>query len=250
MPPLLPSEAMDLQELPLHPERGDEPPIATPHKGTSALAVTSLVLSCVFCCPLTTIAGVITGLIAFFITRPGTGVGGRWLAIAAIIIGVSATTLQGVVAAWGWDAVMMPIFTGPKAALTAGMSGDVAAMQRAFAATSSDGNTEANAAKFCEELSRRYGAFESAALIDDSMGSRPPTAGKDFAGEYSLTFAKGTMKARCSIEIATRTGQLSMRITELVIEDATLGDLRYPPEEPEGPEQDEKGASEGNNGDR
>ncbi len=203
-------------------------------KRTSALAITSLVLSCLFCCPVTSVAGIVTGAIAFLKTGPGSGVAGRWLAVLAIVFGTAGAMLQTGLTAWGWNAVVVPILTGPQTALRAGMSGDVAGMASAFRATAQEGNTPEAATAFCAELTRRYGAFESAAMDRNTAPSQAPPSSQEFPGEYSLTFSKGTLRAKCSVQIADKTGSLSMKLGDLVIEDATLGDLRYPPARPDG----------------
>ncbi|MDA1263163.1 MAG: DUF4190 domain-containing protein, partial [Planctomycetota bacterium] len=161
---------------------------------TSAMAITSLVLSCIFCCPLTSITGIVTGAIAFLMTGPRSGVAGRWMAVLAIVIGAAGAMLQTGVGVWGWNAVMVPILTGPQDALRAGMSGNVSGMVSAFNATDKEGNTPEAATAFCAELQRRYGAFESATMNQDAAPSQAPPSAQTFPGEYSLMFAKGKMR--------------------------------------------------------
>lgn len=67
-------------------------PYGAPPKGTSGLAVGSLICSLILCCPGLGLIGVILGLAAI----PGTGAGrksGRGLAVAGIIIGLLSTAL-------------------------------------------------------------------------------------------------------------------------------------------------------------
>ena len=209
---------------------------------TSGLAITSLVLSVVVCCPLTTLAGVVTGVIAWFATRRNASLKGGWLALAAIVIGLSATIGQYAVLRFSYDHVFLPFLTGPQAALAAGTSGDIASFQESFRPATTNGRTsEEHARAFCEALTRRYGAFESAQLDQDSAASRPQSSDQQFVADYGLTFVNGKIAATCTIEIWDSRGQLSLQLLELVIHDSTIGDLRYPPSAPPEPKEGTNG---------
>ncbi len=198
----------------------------------SKLAITSLVLSVIFCCPLTTLAGLVTGAIAVFATIRDRTLSGRWIAVLAIVIASLATIGQVVVGVKGYNTVFVPVFTGPQTAFLAGDHGDLAAFQQCFAATAADGNDSENAQAFLTELKARYGAFASAALDTTTGPSQAPAAGQDFVGDYQLDFANGRMRATCAIELASATGALSLKLRSVVIHDADKGELRYPPAPP------------------
>ena len=61
---------------------------------TSKLAITALVSSVIFCCPITTILGILLGLFAFIRIRGDAALRGGALAVLAILIGGVATAGQ------------------------------------------------------------------------------------------------------------------------------------------------------------
>ncbi|MSR44443.1 MAG: hypothetical protein EXS15_03670 [Phycisphaerales bacterium] len=195
----------------------------------SKAAITSLVLSLVFCCPITTIAGFLTGLLAVIFTMRDRSLTGRWMAIVAMVISIAATGLQATMIAGFYDTLWVPIMTGPAAAMREGDAGRLESFQSHFAVASVDGNTIESARTFLEEVKTRYGAFESAALESPSAPSTAPSAGQDFAADYLMEFANGRMRANCALQIADPKGGISMRLKSLVIRDAEHGDLCFPP---------------------
>ncbi len=198
---------------------------------TSRLAIASLVLSIVFCCPVTTIAGIVMGAIAVALTTKDTRVAGRWLAVLAITIGLLGTAFQATVATWGYKTVFVPVLTGPESAIRSGDAGDIEVFVARFAVPASKGNTVDNAKVFLEELKSRYGALTSAGLDQGATPTQIAPSGRDFVGDYMLDFANGRVRATCSIELADAAGALSMRLTQMTIHDAALGNLHYPPVE-------------------
>lgn len=198
-------------------------------RSVSKLAITSLVLSLVFCCPLTTLAGIVTGALAVAATVRDRNLAGRWIAIVAIVISSIATIGQTIVLVKGYDLVFVPIMSGPQTALRAGESGDLATFQQSFTSSAVNENTAENARVFLAALTERYGAFTTASLDTNSASSQPPAAGQDFIADYQLDFAKGRIRATCTIELADATGQLSLKLKSVVIHDVDRGDLRYPP---------------------
>ncbi len=203
----------------------------TQPRTVSRLAITSLILSLIFCCPVTTIAGIVTGAIAVVFTTTNRTLSGRWIAILAIIISLAGTAMQIGVAYQGYNTVLMPIFTGPQTALRDGDSGDVSAFQSHFALSAADGNTQEDAKSFLDEVKERYGAFTGASLDQSSAPNKMPSAMQAFVAEYQLDFANGRVGATCAIEIADPKGALSMKLKSLLIHDAKLGDLSFPDSE-------------------
>lgn len=205
-------------------------------RSVSKLAITSLVLSLVFCCPLTTLAGIVTGALAVAATVRDRNLAGRWIAVVAIVISSIATIGQTIVLVKGYDVlvkgydlVFVPIMSGPQTALRAGESGDLATFQQSFTSSAVNENTAENVRVFLAALTERYGAFTTASLDTNSAPKQPPAAGQDFIADYQLDFAKGRIRATCTIELADATGQLSLKLKSLVIHDVDRGDLRYPP---------------------
>lgn len=209
---------------------------------TSALAVTALVLSCILCCPITTIAGVVVGVLAYFATASGR-VSGRWMAVVAIVLGLSATTLWGLGGGWAWNVVIEPVLTGPDAALRAGTGGDISGFQQAFRPSKHCAIPADDAARFCEELTRRYGRFDRAQLDQSSANSRPGSVDENFTADYLLYFERGLIRATTSLELADATGALSLRLISITVHDDLQGELKYPHDdrEPTGGAEGERG---------
>lgn len=197
-------------------------------KQVSRLAIASLILSLVFCCPLTTLAGIITGSMAVIKTIHNQALTGRWIAILAIIISLAGTGLQISVVNWGYYAVFKPIMTGPETAIPAGEAGDITTFQSHFVTSAANQSKNEDAKEFLATLKDRYGAFQGASLDQGSTPTKTPTAGQDFIGDYQLDFAKGRIRCTCTFEIGDAKGGLSMRIKEIVIHDVDHGDLTYP----------------------
>lgn len=198
-------------------------------QSASRLAITSLILSLVFCCPLTTLAGIVTGVIAVVFTTRDRALSGRWLAILAIVISLVGTAIQAYVIYEGYQVVLMPIRTGPQSLLREGEAGNIEAFQSRFEVSSASVNTAENARSFLAEVKDRYGAFTGAALDQGSVPNKMKSPVNDFVSDYQLDFANGRMRATCAIEIFNPKGELSMRLKSLVIHDADRGDLSYPP---------------------
>jgi len=193
----------------------------------SKASVASLVLSLVFCCPLTSLAGIVTGLIALF--GSGQRVTGKWLAVLGILLGVAGLSLQGAASVFGFNAVIKPILDGPQTAIIAGQAGDITAFRDSFIPISdAKGGSEAAASAFIQELTNRYGTLKSAALDQNSAPTTPKSDTRVFESEYLLDFNKGRMRARCSMEIADSKGQLTMKLIAVEITDSQYGNLAYP----------------------
>jgi hypothetical protein len=195
---------------------------------TSGLAITALVCSLIFCCPLTTLLGILLGLIAFAITGPGSARRGRGLAAVAIIIGLVATALQ----VWGgyamYEKVWRPVLEGPTDALTAGFAGDAAGFKAGFYGAGAAA-TDAEATAFIDELRRRYGEFDSCEF--SPVQTSDPTPGQPSAPfNYVLHFAGATVDAEAEMIFSDPArGGFIMKFGYLVVSDSDLGDLKYPP---------------------
>ena len=203
---------------------------AVQQRKTSGLAITALVCSLIFCCPVTTVLGIILGLIAVATIGGGTMRKGRGLAAVAIIIGLLATGLQIGAGYWAYDAIWKPLLAGPRDALTAGFAGDAAGFKAGFhgaGATASD----AEATAFIAELRRRYGEFTSCEFspVQDSQ----PAYGQPAAPfGYALRFDGATVDAEAEMIFSDPTrGGLIMKLGYITVFDAELGDLTYPPKQ-------------------
>ncbi len=197
-------------------------------RSVSRLAITSLILSLVFCCPLATLAGIVTGTIAVIFTMRDRTLSGRWMAILAIVISLTLTVVQVTVIYAGYQTVLVPVLTGPQSALKEGEAGNIGAFQSRFETTPTNGNTPENAKNFLDGVKERYGVFTGSALDQGSVPNKMPTAAKEFVGDYQLDFAKGRMRATCAIEIADPKGELSMKLKSILIHDTERGDISFP----------------------
>lgn len=193
----------------------------------SKASVASLVLSLVFCCPLTSLAGIVTGLVALF--GSGQRVTGKWLAVLGILLGVAGLSLQGAGGVLGYNAVVRPILVGPQNAIIAGQAGDITAFRDSFIPISdANGGSEKAASAFIQEVTNRYGTLKGAALDQNSAAAAPKPGSSVFDGEYLLDCSGGRIRARCSIEIADQKGQMTMKLMTVEVIDSQYGNLLYP----------------------
>jgi hypothetical protein len=212
----------------------NDPFVASPSEPprTSGLAVASLVCSLIFCCPITTILAPVLGLAAIVSIGNNPMRRGKGLALAGIILGIIFTVGQ----AWGYFKLykvgmefMQVVMTGPRDALSKGFSGDIAGYKASFigpGATAPDDQAKA----FLDELTKRYGSFQTSAL-DESSGGPRQTGQPAVPFPYVLTFSGGTVKAEAEIvfyDEATQT--LANKLGYILIEDPDKGNLRYPPD--------------------
>lgn len=202
---------------------------------TSALAVTSLIFSLILCCPLTTILGPLLGLGALVQIGRNPARKGKGLAFTAIAIGIIATAGWCTVTVWGHKNMNLPVQHGPREALAAGFSGDLAGFRAGFlgeAANTSDQEVQA----FLDTLRSRYGEFVSCELDRVELGANPPSIDELMkpvkSYPYLLRFEQATVKA--SIEFGAQdplTGEFlwGVKFGTIVVYDEVEGDAIYPP---------------------
>ncbi len=199
---------------------------------TSGLAISSLVCSLICCLPVTTILGVVLGIAAMVSISSHPEKKGKGLAIAGILLGVVFTIGHAVVypKAWAmmkeWYAV---IETGPRDALAAGFTGDIAGFKAAFhgaGATASDAEAKA----FIDELRSRYGEFNGSRRLQQQTGQTFGSPVVPFA--YAVEFSQEEVNAETEIVFSDpKTGGFIMKIGHITIFDEERGDLTYPPRE-------------------
>ena len=174
---------------------------------TSGLAITSLVCSLIFCCPVTTVIGVILGLIAVVTIGGNPMRKGKGLAAAGIIIGLLATCLQ----VWGgfriYETMMKPVLDGPKYVLEAGNAGDVSGFKAGFHGPGAAA-TDAEATAFIAELQQRYGAFVSCEF-SPNQSSNTAVGQTSAPFEYVLSFENATVNAKAEM-IFTESSQICL----------------------------------------
>ena len=116
---------------------------------------------------------------------------------------------------------------GPGDALTTGFSGDLAGFQAAFegaGAVAGDGAVNS----FLDELTARYGAFDSCQWDQASMQSQ--FGAKTLVVPYIITFDQATQSAEAEIIFADpANGRKVFKLGFVTVLDPVLGDLTYPP---------------------
>ncbi len=195
---------------------------------TSGLAISSLICSLIFCCPLTTIIGPFLGLGAFIQIGRNPALKGRGIALTGIVLGVLFTVGQGFCGYWMYDTIVVPMVVGPREALATGFSGDIPGFKSHFygrGATASDAEAEA----FIEALRERYGEFVNSRF---TPGQQPQSSGPIMSFEYTLTFEDQTVSAEAEIVyVDEQTGAWPKKLGYITVFDADVGDLTFPPSE-------------------
>jgi hypothetical protein len=202
---------------------------------TSGFAVTSFICSLIFCCPLTTILGVILGLIALVSIGKNPARKGKGLALAGIIIGIVATIAQLAGGSWAWQNIYSHIFMGPSKVFLAGEAGDMTDF-RAMTTEGAYSATDEQITAFFAELTKRYGAFEDLRWNPENQGSEQPIGQTRASFAYLINFAnKKNVKVEAELVFVNEhTGELEIKWAEFTIRDDELGDLSLPPKTDEG----------------
>lgn len=204
----------------------EEQPIMTADRKTSGLAIGSLICSLIFCCPVTTVLGVLLGLGALVSIGSNPAKKGKGLAITGILIGVIATIGTVMSGKYVWDNYIKPIMDGPREVLTAGFAGDpdgVRASMHGPAATA----TDEEIAAFFDELTARYGAFQSVRIDETAQQPQPQPGAQSQSFPYVFEFSDTTVSGEAEMTFSAQ-GQLVMKWSEIVIIDDENGDLIFP----------------------
>jgi len=197
---------------------------------TSRLAIGSLVCSLICCVPVTTIPGILLGIVAMISIGNNPARKGKGLAVAGILLGVIFTAGQAYVypkiiefAGETFELVM----NGPNDALVSGFAGDPVAFKSNFYGRGAQA-TDAEAQAFIDTLRSRYGEFQGC-QFDEQAGTQPAFGRPDTAFPYILTFDNATLDATAQIIwFDERTDQMIYKFGWVTVKDADLGDLRYP----------------------
>lgn len=197
---------------------------------TSGLAITALVCSLIFCCPLTTILGIILGAIAMVTIGSAPGRKGRGLAITAVLLGVIFTIGQAYFSYKLYDKYARIVTEGPREALELGYAGNIAGFKSQFygrGATASD----AEAQQFINDLRTRYGNFVSSKLDHQAQPAQPKPGQPEIPFPYVLTFQnKPDVNATVIIIMSDQKNILfDPKLMSITVHDSSLGDLEYPP---------------------
>lgn len=197
---------------------------------TSGLAIASLVCSLIACCPLTTIVGLLLGIIAFFQIGGNPALKGRGIALAAILMSVVFTLAQGFGAYQMFNNFIKPVIDGPNVAMQAAFAGDLAGFKAEFhgdAASASDAELQA----FIDELRNRYGEYKSCRLDRNAANQQGQVSLGDpvIICPYVLTFENGSISIEVEYLISDQVAKtLILKWGSIEVFDSNLGDLTYP----------------------
>jgi hypothetical protein len=195
---------------------------------TSGLAIGSLISSLIFCCPITTIIGVVVGLVALGRISSNPQLKGRGIAMTGIVLGILFTIGQ----IW----IGFKIYEGygifrdaPYVALEPGFQGDYAAFRDAFGAAG-QAATDDDARAFIDALRSRYGELRGSDIdFKAFQGMQQPAPGQtEFTLPWLIVFANAEVIAELTIR------EQDQRKDEIVFSrikvlDSARGDLEFPP---------------------
>jgi hypothetical protein len=216
----------------------DESPAFGPTK-TSGLSITALVCSLVFCCPCTTVLGVLLGAIAIPVIGKNPALRGKGIAIAAILIGLVATGGQFVGGKWWYDTFSKPVQVGPLEELTAAFAGDYAGFRSGMMGDAAN-VTDEEIQAFVDQLRARYGEFSTCYMDENEFATNPPTMEELTQPikpmPYVLEFDSGrSVKASIWFGPIDEAGNWlgGIHWDDIVIIDPQNGDITFPAAAPE-----------------
>lgn len=199
-------------------------PTTSPGSGkTSGWALASVLCSFGLC-PLFTLIAPVLGVRALREIKHS-GRPGRGLALTGIVVGVTMTVLWGVVLGWWSVNARGPLIHGPIDELRAGLGGDIAGFKAGFVG---DGATadDAEARRFLEELTRRYG------MLIEIHQRNDPAAESVWEGTrvrvpYLIDFERQSVDLEGTFAVRVD-GRLVLRWEAIEVLDDERGDLIYP----------------------
>ncbi|MHC5003823.1 MAG: DUF4190 domain-containing protein [Planctomycetota bacterium] len=199
---------------------------ATEPARTSGLAVGSLICSLIFCCPITTVLGVLLGLVALVSIGSNPARKGKGLAVAGLILGLIFTAGQAYFGYSVWKGY--GIFRdAPAQALQPGFDGDYTRMCTMFAAPGQEAAAEALVA----ELRSRYGELQRSDLdFEAFQGMQQPVPGQtEFTLPWMLVFDGATVTAELTIRESDQGTDDTIIFSRIEVIDPDAGNLVFPP---------------------
>jgi len=198
---------------------------------TSPWAVSALLCSFAVCCLPMTLLAPLLGLRALVQIRANPAIRGRGMAISGITI-AGFVVIGWVLGFWWWHIhARIPMLQGPREELAAGYAGDLKSFKAGFfgdGATASD----AEAAEFIAELSRRYGSFIDSAQSPISTSRAPLTGPAALRIPYTFQFDQGPVEAEAQfVTFGPSRGIVPHFVFKwkwIHVSDPLRGDLVYP----------------------
>lgn len=210
-----------------------DPLLAGPPR-VSKLAVAALVCSFIFCCPLTSILGLLLG--AGGVVSVATSYGARrgmWMALLAIVVSIASLGGQGWVGYTVYEKFIEPLMRLPQEFLATVENGDFNAARQLMTSPLDQNVTDEQIEVFRQSLADRYGSCTGWQILE-LLGNSGSGQTLDLSGQF--TFTKGVRDARVAIDVVqtapgTRGSSRMFYISEIIIEDPDLGDLVFPPKQ-------------------
>lgn len=220
-----------MARIPEQPSRTSPP---GPAVRTSPLAVVSLVLALMPCCPLVNVVGIVLGLAALRrIDLAGGRVGGRRMARAAVLAGGGMTILSMFMLR-DFSRTMHQSYEAAmngqvEAFVHAAVSGDVSAANQAWSNQPGERLQPDEIEAFGRELNSRYGPLKRFTIASSVTSGSLLTPRMDAAGIFVFENGQLTGSARFNLVAGTVSVKPTFRIRSLRIDDAQQGDLMLPP---------------------
>ena len=185
-------------------------------KGTSGLAIASLVCSLVVCCPgVTSLVAIVLGIAAFFTTGAGRK-GGRGLAIAGMSLGLIGLIAWGMFASFAGSMVVQ-IMESPNTVMREAYAGNDTAVAAEFA--SGKAPTPAEIQAFVAEAKARYGEFEEMIPGEQNQNSQ----GQLVEFPYTMKFENDTVEGLVDFQFLSLSD--GFQLISITIQDSKQGDI-------------------------
>ncbi len=211
-----------------------------PARRTSGWAIAALLCSLALCPPIA-LVGVLLAIRALVDVNANPGIRGRGLAWTAIVLAFAGMSGFGVFMWWWGGHVRPPLLYGPQEQLRQAMTGNAAGFKEGFIGegkTASDSEVRA----FISELTSRYGGFVGSQQKEGALAVNSPTFPDAMRITYEWQFTRATVDAEVDIELFA--DGLYPRFRFVVVRDAALGDVYYPPQAQQWLEQEAQDAEE------
>ncbi len=204
---------------------------ALPPERTSGWAIASLICAIGIACPLLALIAPLLGLKAVAHIRSTPGTGGMRLAMSGIALGLVGVIFWISAAIW-WNAEgRQRMLNGPQDELRAGLAGDIASFKAGFTEPGASA-ADAEALRFLNELSTRYGRFER--IQQDTFRPDPEPGRLSDVIPYVLHFDRRLVQAEARLVLFA--DGLQPKWGYIVVLDDERGDFSFPPGEQRLPE--------------
>ncbi|MCA9285902.1 MAG: DUF4190 domain-containing protein [Phycisphaerales bacterium] len=207
-------------------------PAATTPLPMSALALSSFICALIACCPFTSLAAIVLGVAGMRVTA-GTAPRrrGRRLAVAGTAIGAAALVVQFGLQNW-FASIYMPRLDASmeravQVAIERASQGDHAGVVGVWAGVGATPDAP-SIDRFGDAVRDRLGGYKGMSIVNRTPGGTLMQPSMKVAATFS--FERGDCTGAATFMLVPRVDNIfpTARLSELVIEDASLGTLRLP----------------------